>query len=399
MSTRDRKVTSESAHLPLSSPEDVGAIAVDTNVYKEYGFRVRSQPLVELGQVKELGIKWLVPEFWERELQRHMADNADKVTTLRRDLGKAREWADKSQLEQADRLASALTDTSGKSVASRLLEEHYGGSKPVRLPTSWDAGPQILADYFESREPFEPSGAKKSEFPDAFALATLAAWAKKNSTKVLVVTKDLGCLRACAASNVLVGSDSLTAALAALRRADEGRKAVIEEYERLLARELRSEVSELRRGIDAIIEKRVPDLELEIEFQEDGGRDCDHEVTDIRVERIDPVGYADGSLELRVFTATVGELSFVCQFQVRIEAKARFARVFRGSRTSSQLYNAPEEAADGTVDLEAIVTLQPAGALSAQTLPHANVRRVELEVRDTNIDFGPIEAWEPGYDE
>ena len=65
MSTRDRKVTSEPAHLQLSSPEDVGAIAVDTNVYKEYGFRVRSQPLVELAQVKELGIKWLLPEFWE----------------------------------------------------------------------------------------------------------------------------------------------------------------------------------------------------------------------------------------------------------------------------------------------------------------------------------------------
>lgn len=399
MSTRDRKATSEPVHLPLSSPEDVGAIAVDTNVYKEYGFRVRSQPLVELGQVKELGIKWLVPEFWEQELQRHLVENAEKVSALRRDLGRAREWADKLQLESAEKLTQALAAESGATIAARLLKEHFGSSKPERLRTAWTEGPTVLADYFASHDPFEPSGAKKSEFPDAFALATLAAWARKNNTKVLVVTKDAGCLRACAASEVLVGSNSLTDALGALRKADEGRKAVMEEYERLLARELRNELSELRRGIDAAIEKRLPDLELEIEFQEDGELDCDHELSDVRVERIDPIGYADGRLELRVFTATVGELSFACEFQVRVEAKARFARVYRGSRTSSHLSNAPEETADGTVDLEAIITLQPAGALSAQTLPHANIRRVELEVRDSDIDFGTVEAWEPGYEE
>ncbi len=398
MSTRDRKAA-QPPHLPLSSPEDVGAIAVDTNVYKEYGFRVRSQPLVELAQVKELGIKWLVPEFWELELQRHMAENADRVNTLRRDLAKARDWADKSQLEHAEKLSQALAAESGAAVAARLLKEHFSSGKSERLKTAWSAGPEVLGNYFASRDPFEPSGSKKSEFPDAFALATLEAWARKNNTKVLVVTRDAGCLRACAASDALVVSDSLTEALGALRRADEGRKAVIEQYEQLLSRELRNEVSELRRSIDAIIEKRLPDLELEIDFEEDRGLDCDHEVTDVKVERITPVGYTDGSLELRVFTATVGELSFVCEFQVRVEAKARFARAYRGSRTSSHLYNAPEETADGTVDLEAIITLQPAGALSAQTLPQANVRRVELDVREANIDFGSVDAWEPGYEE
>lgn len=399
MSIRDRKAASEPAHLPLSSPGDVGAIAVDTNVYKEYGFRVRSQPLVELSRVKELGIKWLVPEFWEQELQRHMVENAEKVSSLRRDLAKAREWADKSQLEAAEKLSQALATETGTSVAARLLKEHFGSRKPERLQTAWSAGPAVLGDYFANRDPFEPAGAKKSEFPDAFALATLAAWAKKNNTKVLVVTKDAGCLRACAASSVLVGSNSLTDSLGALRRADEGRKAVIEEYERLLARELRNEVSELRRGIDAVIEQRLPDLELEIKYEEAAGLDCDHELTDVRLERINPVGFADGSLELRVFTATVGELSFVCEFQVSVEAQARFARVYRGSRTSSHFYSAPEETADGTVTLEAIVTLQPAGALSAQTLPHANIRRVELQVLDSEIDFGTVEAWEPGYEE
>jgi len=253
--------------------------------------------------------------------------------------------------------------------------------------------------YFASQDPFEPSGPKKSEFPDAFALVTLEEWALKNDKKVLVVTRDAGCLRACAASDVLVGAASLTEALGALRKADASRKAVIEEYEHLLARELRSEVSELRKGIDAAIESRLPDMELEIEFDEASGRDCDHELADIRVDRIDPIESRSGRPQIRVFTATVGELSFVCELRVHVEAQARFARIFSGSRSSTQLDNAPEELADGTVDIEAIITLQPAGALSARTLPHANIRRIELQVHDVNIDFGTIEAWEPGYEE
>lgn len=400
MSTRDRRPEPQPAHLPLSSPEDVGAIAVDTNVYKEYGFRVRSQPLAELGKLDEIGIRWLIPEFWERELERHIADNLDKVSSLRRDLEKAREWADNAQLEHAEKLVSALGSESGRTIGRRLLTEHFASAGQLqRLPTAWSAGPDVLGAYFGSRDPFEPSGAKKSEFPDAFALATLAAWARNNDTKVLVVTRDAGCLRACAASDVLVGVNSLTSALETLRKADQRRKTVIEELEHVLARELRSEVSELRKGIDAVIESLVPDLDLEIEFQEESGADCDHELVGVRVERIVPIGSHASKLELRVFTATVGGLTFVSNFRVYVEANARFARVFQGSRSSSYLHEAPEETADGTLDVEVIVTLQPTGALSARTLPHATVRNVELRELETDIDFGTVAAWEPGYEE
>lgn len=398
MSIRERKSATAPESLPLPLPEDVGAIAVDTNVYKEYGFRTRGQPLAELPNVKNLGIKWLVPEFWELELLRHMTLNAEKLNILRRDLENAVEWASKEQLEHADKLLAAVTLETKKSVASRLLTEHYRDNKPVRLRTVWSAGPGVIADYFTHRDPFEASGAKRKEFPDAFALATLTDWAKKNCTKVLVVTNDAGCLRACAASEYLVGSGNLTEALGALRTADAGRKEVIEQYEKLLSSELVNEVSDLRRGIDLEIEKRLMDLELDVDYQSDSGHECEYELSGIKIERIDPVVRADKGLELRVFTATVGELSFSCEFSVRVEAMARFARAFRGTR-STQLHGAPEHETNGTIDLEAIVTLQPIGSLSAQTLPHANIRKIELLVRNTDIDFGEVEAWEPDYEE
>jgi hypothetical protein len=236
------------------------------------------------------------------------------------------------------------------------------------------------------------------EFPDAFALATLEVWAKKNDCKVLVVTRDEGCIRACGASEHLVNAGSLTDGLAALRTADAGRKKVIEAFEQLLSTELRMENSELRRQLDKHLEDALDDMDLDINFVEDSGENCEHELTEVRVEQVKPVEYSDGTLELRVFTATKGELSFTCDLQMRVEARAKFAKVFRGNR-SPYLSGAPEEHGRGTVDVEAIVTLQPAGTLSAKTLPHAKVRLVELQVTSSDIDFGYIDAYAPMYEE
>lgn len=391
------KKAPEPTSLALPIPSDVGAVAVDVNIYKWHGMRVRSTPLAELPRVQELGVKWLVPEFWNRELQRHMTEHMERAPRLKRDLEDAAAWATDAQVASAGQLAQALAETRVQG-AQRLLAEHFGPGKPVHLRTAWDSGPQVLEDYFAHRDPFEAQGPKRKEFPDAFALATLAAWAQKNDSRVLVVTRDEGCLRACAASEYLLGVNSLTEALAALRTADAGRKQVIETFEELLSRELRQENSELRRELDTQVARALNDVEVDISYAEDSGHDCEHEVTDVSIEQIKPIEYTDGHMELRVYTATMGELSFTCGLDLQVQARARFARVIGGNR-NLRFSQAPEERARGTVSVQAIVTLQASGALSAQTLPTAKVRRVELEVTDTDIDFGFVESWVPTYEE
>ena len=46
--------------------------------------------------------------------------------------------------------------------------------------------------YFAPSAPFQSSGAKKSEFPDAIALLSLEAWAKTRERKILAISKDTG---------------------------------------------------------------------------------------------------------------------------------------------------------------------------------------------------------------
>lgn len=396
MSKRPAKSKPEPSELPLSSVDDIGAIAVDTNVYRQWGFRLRTQPLASIPEVKALGIKWLVPEVWERELQRHATVHVGAQLDLRVGLGRAHEWSDKPGREMAEKLAAHWKDDTPEAACTRLLTEHFKAGKPVRLPTSWQAGPRVLDDYFAARAPFEATGPKTKEFPDALALATLTAWAEKNRTRVLVVTQDKGCLKACEGSEHLVGLAKLPDALNKLRTLSGERMAVINEYEALLSAQLLAEDSELLRSIEAAVRDKLQDLELDVDYEEERDRDVDVQVTEVDLEEVKPVSFVDGGVDLRVFQATPHELSFQCVVSADVEVKARFPRTYRG-QSRSFLGEAPEESARGEVEFDAIVTLVPTGALSAKTLPHASVTSVEVHVRHSEVDFGTIEAWEPSY--
>src|SRR5260370_35343081 len=51
---------------------------------------------------------------------------------------------------------------------------------------------QLMARYFAAAPPFEGSGKKKNEFPDAIALLSLEAWAKAKSKTILAISNDGG---------------------------------------------------------------------------------------------------------------------------------------------------------------------------------------------------------------
>lgn len=46
---------------------------------------------------------------------------------------------------------------------------------------------QVLDKYFTGKPPFNGSKNKKNEFPDAFALMSIEAWAQQHKTRVLAI--------------------------------------------------------------------------------------------------------------------------------------------------------------------------------------------------------------------
>jgi len=396
----------KSSNVPLAQPartaptialDRVGGIAVDTNIYRKAGFRFQAQPLVALTGIKGLQISHLVPEVWRRELEVHTKDWAEARLNETRHALQIGDWAVSAQASAATELRAHLQADSAESIASRLIGAHYVASGAVQLATAWEAGPQVLSDYFESRYPFEKTGDKKSEFPDAFALATLEACGEKMVKKVIVVTEDEGCLWACDASKYLLGFRSLTDALRALNEADQTRKIAAAELELFLVKELKSEVSPLRKDLDALIGAEVERMDIELDADTEVPH-FDYDVDNVNLLSVIPVSTLRPP-DLQVLSVGRHDLTFSWLFQVEVEVSARFYRVIGRNLPQTHRYGAPVDTRVITIDVEAVITLQTSDVMSVAALKHALVKSFDFAASSLWLYFGDVDPWEPDYEE
>ncbi|MGQ3055438.1 MAG: PIN domain-containing protein [Roseateles sp.] len=382
---------------PTIALDRVGGIAIDTNIYRKAGFKFRTQPLAALAGIKGLQIAHLVPEIWRRELEAHAKDWAEARLHETRHALQIGDWALSAQASTATDLRAHLQADSGESIASRLIDAHYAASGAVQLATAWKAGPRVLSDYFEGRYPFERTGDKKSEFPDAFALATLEAWGEKMVKQVIVVTEDEGCLWACDASKYLLGFRSLTDALRALNEGDQTRKIAAAELELFLVKELKSEVSSLRKDLDALIGAEIERMDIEL--------DADSEVPhfDYDVDTVNLLSVIPASTlrppDLQVLSVGQHDLTFSWLFQVEVEVSARFYRIVGRNLPQTHRYGAPVDTRVITIDVEAVITLQTPDVMSAVALKHALVKSFDFATSSLWLYFGDVDPWEPDYEE
>lgn len=103
---------------------------------------------------------------------------------------------------------------SSAELGQRRLSEFYANSGAVVVSSSNVGMARLVDMYFAARPPFESSGKKKTEFPDAIALLTIEEWARERDGKVLIVSNDSGWRNFCAASERLFMADGLGEALA-----------------------------------------------------------------------------------------------------------------------------------------------------------------------------------------
>jgi len=76
----------------------------------------------------------------------------------------------------------------------------------------------LIKIYFDLSPPFEGSGKKKNEFPDAIALLSLEAWAEANNKKILAVSHDKGWADFASSSKRIDVMDDLPGALSLLQK-------------------------------------------------------------------------------------------------------------------------------------------------------------------------------------
>lgn len=162
-------------------------IFLDTSIFESNNF-LESKRIKEIYKLGERGdVKIVLPELTYDEIinriSKKVSDHSSNFKRYRNDtriLRNVDSLLDRFELFDIDEVQKELIEK---------LETQFDKSNIKVIDYPNINIKDIFRSYFENKFPFG-SNAKKSEFPDAFALKSIELWAKENNVKVLVFSKD-----------------------------------------------------------------------------------------------------------------------------------------------------------------------------------------------------------------
>jgi hypothetical protein len=199
---------------------EITAITLDTSIVDAQQKNLEHGLLRRLSQFKGSDTKVLLPDVVLREIESHLLNDAEETLTAVRRANSliSRRWQHASAGPFAEATNNVLSVTAASVVKSRL-EAFCAASDVVTIKAEmYVKTGDVIRRYFTSKPPFDTKESKKHEFPDAFALLTLEAWAAQNNTHVLVVTQDGDWKSYCAESECLIALDNLSIVLGCFQR-------------------------------------------------------------------------------------------------------------------------------------------------------------------------------------
>lgn len=200
-------------HQTLSSVGYPVHVFIDTGYFEKTNFAFGGKTLSAVISAVVAGdMRLVMPQITRREvlgrLKKGVEAAQDAHAKFRRDSGILRGLPNHCLGKKIDKPDWAGTLESLEKGWVRFLKK----SKAILLPIESGDAPTVFDDYFQCLPPFD-SGEKKNEFPDAFAIYSLLAFAKANHHKVVVVSTDGDFERACTRFGNLVFAQSLDAVL------------------------------------------------------------------------------------------------------------------------------------------------------------------------------------------
>lgn len=216
------KATAKDAMKTVIANPAIFAISIDTAIFDAKQKSFENMVLRSLDQFHKRGIRVVFVDVVANEMKAHLRDDALKT---KRELKKALRshnirWKRK---DSADESASLLINADENAFARAEFDafvEHVNG-EVIKVSDVRDIVDQAFKRYFSEEPPFGPADKRKSEFPDAFALLRLEAFAAEHGGQVLCVTPDKAWVEFAARSEYLICVDNLENALARFNAADQ----------------------------------------------------------------------------------------------------------------------------------------------------------------------------------
>ncbi len=359
---------------------EISALSIDTCIFQEKGYRLNEGVFQYLEQFKENSFRLVFSEVTMREVISHIAKNADEAKQKVRGSLRKAGFFWKLEADHNALVDQLLGDKEPKSVALELIKDfvNRGDAEIVEAKEFVDLS-ALLGRYFNLQEPFESASDKKSEFPDAIALLSLEAWATKQSTIVLLVTKDKGCKRFCDESASLVAVDDLTDALTLIQERDQHCISLCQALEASIAG------GQYPNLIQQIEEAIAADFSIDWDPEADSAFYYDAEIQDVELisaqfsgpqgrPELKAVDYRDGKLVVQVeIDITV---SASCNFSFSVRDGIDRDMVFIGS---SELTTEAETAVDVLIGFSTLLNKPP------------QIDEIQLVAGYRTIDFGTVE--------
>lgn len=167
------------------------ALSLDTSIFERYQCRLESGILAELSQFNDMPTRIVLSEVVLREVN---ACIKKRINSAKKSASDAFKDCENELLAAKDRIQQIKSnlnlDEDSSTIAKYRLKRFIKTVGIELVPVEGNVElKNILSSYFSGNPPFSETG-KRTEFPDAFALMSLEAWADKKGGKVLVVSMD-----------------------------------------------------------------------------------------------------------------------------------------------------------------------------------------------------------------
>ncbi|HVI34077.1 PIN domain-containing protein [Phenylobacterium sp.] len=361
------------------------AITIDANVAYRNGFDFEHGLLAELRQFAHGEVKFVLSEVVLREIRKGMAAKAVSARDKLRN-------AIKDGLEQG-LIPAEKTDDVAKT-AQELVAPRQAAEARIKAFMEETGAQVVEADeidvsdvvdlYFASQPPFEASGNKKAEFPDAIALLSLQSWAGQRGAKVLAVSQDEGWKAFATSVESLCVVDDLAQALSVLQAQAEAPEKAAQKTLGLLKT---GQAPELEEKFRSSLEWAVQNLD--VEPAGDSYYYFEAELSGIQFQHYELVEEETGKFELVIVRVEEGEL--VCQAQVIITATVEASFNLRQWDSVDREYiRLGSTSASTAVEFEAGALITFSGDPQDPEAQLA-IDHVDLVDAIDSVDFGEIE--------
>lgn len=166
------------------------AFTIDTNTIIHGGMDFKTGLLGQLEQFKDGPVKFVISEIVVRETLKHLQAHTRKTRdAVLSSLNKA---AGAGLINEEAAMAAKAAMADSREIARCAVAAFLDGTGAEVVPANLATVDTLLKAYFEPTAPFEASGEKKSEFPDAIALMSLEQWARSSGRTILAASADKG---------------------------------------------------------------------------------------------------------------------------------------------------------------------------------------------------------------